>query len=245
MYSEMLWILDESTVGPPMMCCCWTVLTLKDISASHTAWSGRGWGCTRSWKGTEPEQLTQTAQYCIPFYMASCWTEPQSWGKEGGRRDVCGDDICLPEKMLHMLSAAVLAVAEHLLVDGKKPTNSLQCFACSQGFCFTLWAVFISAQGFLHGYLPDSILHPAWGQWASSRVVLSCPPGLQHIFPAVLRAVCNPQHNVLIFKISDLTETLKQDRAKQLNSFPVKDQRSIFLTVIISASNAFISLRFF
>jgi len=171
--------------------------------------------------------------------------EQQSWGKERRRKDVCGDDICLPEKMLHMLSAAVLAVAEHLLVDGKKPTNSLQCFACSQGFCFTLWAVFISAQGFLHGYLPDSILHPAWGQWASSRVVLSCPPGLQHIFPAVLRAMCNPQHNVLIFKISDLTETLKQDRAKQLNSFPVKDQRSIFLTVIISVSNAFISLRFF
>ena len=44
-----------------------------------------GWGCTRSWEGTQPGQLTPTDQTDIPYHMASC-SAIKSWGKkkEGG-----------------------------------------------------------------------------------------------------------------------------------------------------------------
>ncbi|XP_066841479.1 uncharacterized protein [Anser cygnoides] len=31
-----------------------------------------GWGCSRSWEGTDPGQLTQTGQRGIPYHLTSC-----------------------------------------------------------------------------------------------------------------------------------------------------------------------------
>jgi len=45
-----------------------------------------GWGCTRSWEGTQPGQLTPTDQRNIPYHKTSCSTY-----KAGGRRRKWGD----------------------------------------------------------------------------------------------------------------------------------------------------------
>jgi len=60
--------------------CCWAVLTWSQgLSDSHAVWPVRSWRCTRSWKGTEQGQLTQTHQRDIPYHTAPFWTV-KLWG---------------------------------------------------------------------------------------------------------------------------------------------------------------------
>ena len=55
-----------------------------------------GWGCTRSWEGTQLGQLTPTDQRDVPHHMAS-----HSAYRAGGRRRKWGhiqsDGVCLPK----------------------------------------------------------------------------------------------------------------------------------------------------
>ena len=57
-----------------------------------------GWGCTRSWEGTQPRQLTPTDPRDVPDHMMS-----SSADKSGGRRrkgwgeGIWSDGICLPK----------------------------------------------------------------------------------------------------------------------------------------------------
>jgi len=51
-------------------------------------------------------------------------------------------------------------MAEQLPADGKQGLNSLFCFACVLGFCFTYLTVFISTHEFSQFYPSDSVPHP-------------------------------------------------------------------------------------
>ena len=53
----------------------------KAFSAPHTTTPASSWGCTRSWEGTQPGQLTPTDRRDIPYHMMS-----RSAYKAGGRR---------------------------------------------------------------------------------------------------------------------------------------------------------------
>lgn len=68
-------------------------------------------------RGTEPELLAQTGETDIPYCMVSC-----SAIKAGVKREkwenVQSDDICLPKKLLGVMSPDYLGVAEHLPAQG-------------------------------------------------------------------------------------------------------------------------------
>jgi len=53
-----------------------------------------GWGCTRSWDGTQLGQLTPPDQRDIPYPMASC-SAYKVWGRRRG--DIRGDGVYLPK----------------------------------------------------------------------------------------------------------------------------------------------------
>ena len=96
-----------------------------------------GWGCTRSWEGTQLGQLTPTAQRDIPDHMTSC-----SAYKAGGRRGKAGTigamAFVFPSHRYAWWSPAFLEVAEHLPANGKRRMNSLFCFALLVRVAFAL-----------------------------------------------------------------------------------------------------------
>ena len=58
---------------------------------------GVGWGCTRSWEGTQLGQLTPTDQRDIPYHMYDVMLSNKSWGKKEERGDIGSDGVCLPK----------------------------------------------------------------------------------------------------------------------------------------------------
>lgn len=52
-------------------------------------------GCTGSWKGTQPRQLTQSGQMDFPYHMASCLAI-----KAVVKNEEVSDGVCLPKKLL-------------------------------------------------------------------------------------------------------------------------------------------------
>ena len=116
---------------------CWAVLTQSRPFLLLTPPHQRvGWGCTRSWEGTQLGRLTPTDQRDIPYHMMSC-----SAYKAGRRRRKGGDTFgvmafVLPSNCQAWWSPAFLEMAEHLPADGKWWMNSLLCFACACGFSF-------------------------------------------------------------------------------------------------------------
>ena len=74
-YEAMFWICAENSVDNTGM---FSLLLSSAYTESRpflllTAPHQRGgWGCTRSWEGTQPGQLTPTDQRDIPYRMASC-----------------------------------------------------------------------------------------------------------------------------------------------------------------------------
>ena len=94
-----------------------------------------GWGCTRSWEGTQLGQLTPTDQRAIPYHMTSC--SAYKAGEEEGRGTFGVMVFVFPSHCYTWWSPAFLEMAEHLPAHGKEWMNSLFCFACMRGFCFT------------------------------------------------------------------------------------------------------------
>ena len=73
-------VLKTVLIIQACFCYCSAVLTQSQglFCFSHQR---VGWGCTRSWEGTQLGQLTPTDQRDIPYHMTSC-----SAYKAGGRR---------------------------------------------------------------------------------------------------------------------------------------------------------------
>ena len=75
---------------------CWAALTQSQGLFCSPPHQRAGWGCTRSWEGTQPGQLTPTAQRDIPYHRTPC-----SAYKAGGRRRKGGTlgvmAFCLPK----------------------------------------------------------------------------------------------------------------------------------------------------
>ena len=136
-----------------------------------------GWGCTRSWEGTQPGQLTPTDQRDIPYHMTSC-----SAYKARGRRRKWGMFgvmvFVFTGNHYTWWSPAFLEVAEHLPADGKRRMNSLLCL-CVQLLLYlnclylNLWVFSL----LLFQFSPPS----HWG-WVSERLcgTFSCQLGLNH-----------------------------------------------------------------
>jgi len=97
LYGTIFWIGDENSIDnaemfSSLLSSAYTesrpllLLTLPHRQA--------GWGCTRTWEGTEPGQLTPKDQRDIPYHMMSCPAIKRGQKKkEGG--DVWSDGICL------------------------------------------------------------------------------------------------------------------------------------------------------
>ena len=81
---------------------CWAALTQSQGLFCSPPHQRAGWGCTRSWEGTQPGQLTPTAQRDIPYHRTPC-----SAYKAGGRRRKGGTlgvmAFCLPKQLLHAM----------------------------------------------------------------------------------------------------------------------------------------------
>lgn len=77
-------------------------------------------------------------------------------------------------------SMALLEMAEPPPAHGKWRMNSLVWFALENSFCFTYWAVFISAHHFSHFHSSNSLPHPIVWEQVSGWGGLSCHLGLNH-----------------------------------------------------------------
>lgn len=104
----------------------------KDFSAPRAALPTRGRGCQAAGRG----QLTQTEERDVPYHTAS-WTAIKARGMKEEGMDFQRDGVCLPKKLLHVMSPAFLEVAEHLPGDGKQGMSSSLYFTYVHGFCFT------------------------------------------------------------------------------------------------------------
>ena len=137
-----------------------------------------GWGCTRSWEGTQPGQLTLAEQRAIPYCTMSC-SAIKAEGKKEERGMFGVMAFVIPSNRCMWQSPAFLETAEHLPANGKQWTNSLLFFAWEHSFCLPCRTVSISTHEFSHFYLSDSltILVGHW-EWGSSCVGLSCLPVL-------------------------------------------------------------------
>ena len=117
---------------------CWAGLTQSQglFCFSPQPTSEQAEGGTRSWEGTQPGQLTPTDQKDIPDHMTSCLAY-----KAGGRRRNRGTfgvtTFVFPSHCYAWWSPAFLEMAEHLPAHGKLWMNSLVCFVCMCGICFT------------------------------------------------------------------------------------------------------------
>jgi len=75
-----------------------------------------GWGCIRSWEGTQPGQLTPADQRDVPYRRMSC----SAYKAEGRRRKgrtlsvMAFDGICLPKQPLRLMEPCFPG-------DGRKP----------------------------------------------------------------------------------------------------------------------------
>lgn len=96
---------------------------------------------TSCWEGRQPRQLAQTDQRNKSYHMTSCLVIKARVKKEKG--SVWSFGIFLPKEFLHVMSPALLEVAEHLPAVGKKLVNPLFYIACTSGFCFTSQNLFI------------------------------------------------------------------------------------------------------
>lgn len=84
-------------------------------------------------EGTEQGHLTKTGPYGCPIPYGIVLSN-KTWSKEGWRKDVWSDSVCLANKPLSVMSPAILEMAECLSTDGKQWRNSLLWFVCVHRF---------------------------------------------------------------------------------------------------------------
>jgi len=78
----------------------------------------QGWGCTTSWEGTWPGQLTPADQRDIPYHMMLCSVIKTVGKKEEGAKFRVTVFV-FPSNCYKQRSPAFLEMAEHLPVNGK------------------------------------------------------------------------------------------------------------------------------
>lgn len=154
--SEFCWNLSfgSSVQSVACSCYCCTVLKWKKVfSAPPPSPPVRGPGCTRSWDRTQDRWPQVTTGI---FQSAWCWAQHikpvRRKRKEGTIRVTV---LVFPSHHYMCWSPAFLGIAEH---HGKWWVNSLFCFVCVHGFCFTHWTAFISTHELSHSF--NFLLHP-------------------------------------------------------------------------------------
>ena len=133
-----------------------------------------GWGCTRTWEGTQLGQLTPTDQRDIPHHMASC-----SAYKAGGRRRKGGTfgvmAFVFPIHRYTWWSPAFLEMAEHLPANGS--SEWIPCFvllACT-AFALPIKLSLTQPTCFLTFTLPIlSLIPPGAGERAAGWCWAAC-----------------------------------------------------------------------
>lgn len=139
---------------------------IHEFSASHT------WVCTRSWDGTQLEQLTPTDHWDIPYHKTLCLAY-----KAGGRRRREGVTFGVmvfgfSRNHYTRWSPALLRMAEDLL-----PMGSGECISCLTLLVYAAFTLptklsLLQLTFFSHFYLFSS--HLTRTEWTSSSVGLSC-----------------------------------------------------------------------
>ena len=91
-------VLETVLITQGCFSCCWAVPTQSQglFCFSTPPHQRVGWGCTRSWEGTQLGQLTPTDQRDIPYHMTS-WSAYKAGGRrrKGGTFGVMA--FCLPK----------------------------------------------------------------------------------------------------------------------------------------------------
>jgi len=102
----MFWICAENSVGNAGMLLLLLSRAYREsrpFPLLNPPLQQAGWGCTRSWEGTPPGQLTPADQRDVAYCTTPC-----SAYKAGGRRkkkveDIWSDGVCLPKKPLRVM----------------------------------------------------------------------------------------------------------------------------------------------
>lgn len=156
--------IDNTEVSQFMLGMSYTASRPFLLPTSFHQWGG--WGCTRSWEGTQAGQLS-------PWYPAQYI---KLWEKEG-RAIVWSGDICLAKSPLCMTGLCFPGngwtpgcpreeVNELLVLLGLWAQLSLSLLNC---LCLKLWVFYLLAFQFSP--------HPTKGEWASTCLVFSIQLG--------------------------------------------------------------------
>lgn len=82
LHGAVIWICDGSIVNSVFAIAEHYLHYIKAVSVSHTALPVRRLGCTRSWEGTLPGQLTPTNQRNIPSHLIPSDSAIKAGGKQ-------------------------------------------------------------------------------------------------------------------------------------------------------------------
>lgn len=84
-YGAMVWTCAETMlITQGYFDYCSAAIAHQGFSAPHTPWQKEGWGCTKSWEGTQPGQLSPTHDRDLLYYMTSYSANKAG---ERGRKD--------------------------------------------------------------------------------------------------------------------------------------------------------------
>ena len=103
-YGAMFWICAENSVGKTRFSYCWAVS--RPFLPLRLPCQRAGWGCTRSWEGTQPGHLTPADQREILCHMGSC-SAIKRWG-EGTALGLAGHPSVGGKRLLSFASLVCL-----------------------------------------------------------------------------------------------------------------------------------------
>lgn len=168
------YFLPSTWCGPIVQICAGNIagsigifsllLSLRRVCSSHH--QRAGWGCTRSWEGT---QLMLAEQRDIADHMMPS----SAYKAEGGGRK----ELCLPAQVITTRDVALLSWRQ-LSICLLMGSEGIPCCALLAPLPFAV-PVFSSTHEFSHFDSSRFSLHPSSGQRASSWVGLNHNKGLQ------------------------------------------------------------------
>lgn len=176
-YGAMVWTCAETVLLTQgyFGYCSAAIAHHQGFSAPHTPWQKEGWGCTKSWEGTQPGQLSPTHPEI--YYIIWHHMQQIKLGEEGGR--MAHLEWChFPNHHRVCMSPAFLGRGELLPAHWKWWLNSLFYFASVCAFRLPIKVSLHLPTSFLSFIL--LILSPVLlvREWVGRWVGLSCQLGL-------------------------------------------------------------------